>query len=182
MLLGKHNVQNALYACVVGLLMELSEENIRQGLLSFTPVSMRQHIEEKDGMTFIIDCYNASPESMTAGLHVLMQTATAKARRPVAVLGDMLELGEVSQRAHFAIGQKAAEIGLARLFTFGKQAKFIAEGALASGFCEKDITVIENTENAEEAAHIIKEHLQKEDAILFKASRGIALERIIKFL
>ncbi len=182
LLVGRHNVANALFACTAGLLLGISEENIRTGLLAFTPVAMRQHIEEHDGMTFIVDCYNASPESMTAGLSVLMQTAKAKKRRPVAVLGDMLELGEVSERAHLSVGKKAAELGVSHLFTFGKAAKLIAKGALDTGLSQNAVTVIEDTKDAQAAAAIIKENIKKDDAILFKASRGIALERVIKFL
>lgn len=180
--IGEHNVKNALYAVTVGLLLGISEENIRRGLLAFTPVKMRQHIEEHGDMTFIVDCYNASPESMAAGLAVLMQTAKAKSRRPVAVLGDMLELGTVSESAHKNVGKTAAMLGIERLFTFGKAAVHIAKGAMEAGMSADAITIIENTEDAEGAAKCIGEQIKKEDAILFKASRGIALERVIKFL
>lgn len=180
--IGEHNVKNALYAVTVGLLLGISEENIRRGLLAFTPVKMRQHIEGHGDMTFIVDCYNASPESMAAGLAVLMQIARAKSRRPVAVLGDMLELGAVSESAHKNVGKTAATLGIERLFTFGKAAKYIAEGAIKAGMAADAVTVIEDTEDAEAAAKRIGEQIKKEDAILFKASRGIALERVIKFL
>ena len=180
--IGEHNVQNALYAVVIALLLGISEEKLREGLLAFTPVAMRQHVEEHKDMTFIVDCYNASPESMAAGLQVLMQTAKATNRRPVAVLGDMLELGAVSEKAHVNVGKTVAALGVAKLFTFGKEAKHIAEGALAGGMAEDAVTAIEDTDDAEAAAKLIEESLKKEDAVLFKASRGIALERVIKFL
>ena len=131
---------------------------------------------------FIVDCYNASPESMAAGLAVLMQTAKARSRRPVAVLGDMLELGSVSESAHKNVGKTAAMLGIKRLFTFGKAAVHIAKGAMEAGMPADAVTIIENTEDAEGAAKCIGEQIKKEDAILFKASRGIALERVIKFL
>lgn len=180
--IGEHNVQNALYAVVIALLLGISEEKLRAGLLAFTPVAMRQHVEEHEDMTFIVDCYNASPESMAAGLRVLIQTAEATSRRPVAVLGDMLELGSVSEKAHEDVGKTAAALGVKRLFTFGRAAKHIAIGALQGGMAEDAVTVIEDTDDAEAAAKLIEGSLKKEDAVLFKASRGIALERVIKFL
>lgn len=180
--IGEHNVKNALYAVTVGLLLGISEDDIRRGLLAFTPVKMRQHVEEHGDMTFIVDCYNASPESMAAGLAVLMQIAKDKRRRPVAVLGDMLELGAVSKSAHKTVGKTAAMLGIERLFTFGKAAVHIAEGAVEAGIPADAVTVIVDTEDAENAAKCIREQTKKEDAILFKASRGIAMERVIKYL
>ena len=180
--IGKHNIYNALIACVVGVLLGVPEEKIRYGLLNFTPAEMRQAIVEKDGFTVIEDCYNASPESMNAGLDVLCRTAENKNARAVAVLGDMLELGHVSESAHFDIGNQAARCGVSRLITFGKAASKIAAGAIAAGMDESAITVIEDTENAEDAAKIIRATLQKGDVVLFKASRAIALERVIQLL
>ena len=180
--IGRHNIYNALVACVCGILLGVPEEKIRYGLLNFTPAEMRQHIEEKNGITVIEDCYNANPESMSAGLDVLLHTAKKKKLRPIAVLGDMLELGHMSREAHFDLGNEAARKGVERLITFGKAARDIAEGALAAGMKKDRITIIEDTENAEKAAEIIKSIIEKGDAVLFKASRAMALERVIKLI
>lgn len=180
--IGRHNIYNALVACVCGILLGIPEEKIRYGLLNFSPAEMRQHIEEKNGITIIEDCYNANPESMSAGLDVLCHTAGKKKLRSVAVLGDMLELGHVSKEAHFDIGNEAARRGVKRLITFGKAARDIAEGALAAGMKKENITIIEDTENAEKAADIIKSIIGKGDAVLFKASRAMELERVIKLI
>ena len=180
--IGKHNIYNALAAAVCGMLLGISEENIREGLLRFTPADMRQSMTTRNGMTVIEDCYNASPESMRAGLNVLCHTAKAKKLRPVAVLGDMKELGQVSAKAHFSVGAYAAQCGIQKLITFGSDAVGIAKGAMENGMNENDILVIENTENAENAVTLLKSILKEGDAVLFKASRAVALERLIRLL
>jgi len=179
---GKHNIHNALTAAVCGMLLGISEQEIRLGLVHFIPADMRQSITVKNGVTVIEDCYNASPESMCAGLEVLCHTARVKNGRPVAVLGDMRELGPGSEEAHFQIGRYAAQCGISKLITFGALAAHIAEGALANGMNEADIVIIKDTENAENAAHILQANLREDDVALFKASRAVALERLIRLL
>jgi UDP-N-acetylmuramoyl-tripeptide--D-alanyl-D-alanine ligase len=180
--IGKHNIYNALIGAVCGLLLGISEENIRKGLLEFVSADMRQSISEKNGMTVIEDCYNASPESMRAGLDVLLHTANTKKLRPVAVLGDMRELGSISEQAHKTVGAYAAKVGVQKLVTFGKSATDIAEGAKEAGMSAENIFVIEDTEHAENAVCLLKNILQEGDAVLFKASRAVALERLIRLL
>ena len=133
-------------------------------------------------MTVIEDCYNASPESMRAGLDVLLHTAKTGNCRPVAVLGDMRELGSISKQAHRSVGTYAAKIGIQQLITFGADARVIAEGAAEAGMPKANILIIEDTENAENAVCQLKTVLQKGDAVLFKASRAVALERLIRLL
>ncbi len=180
--IGKHNAYNALAASVCGLLLGIPEEKIRAGLLAFVPADMRGIITEKDGITVIEDCYNASPESMRAGLDMLCHIAKNKNLRPVAVLGDMRELGEASADAHTGVGKSAAEYRIAKLITFGKDAEKIADGAAANGMSPDDITVIRNTDDIEAAVNILKTVLQTGDAVLFKASRAVAVERLIRLL
>ena len=180
--IGKHNIYNALIGAVCGMLLGISEENIRKGLLSFVPADMRQSISQQNGMTIIEDCYNASPESMRAGLDVLLHTAKTGNLRPVAVLGDMRELGSISEQAHRSVGAYTAEIGISLLFTFGKDAALIAKGAEEAGMPAEKILTAEDTENPEEAVRLLKTVLQEGDAVLFKASRAVALERLIRLL
>ena len=137
---------------------------------------------EKNGMTIIEDCYNASPESMRAGLDVLCHIAKTKSLRPVAVLGDMRELGTIAADAHFSVGKSAAEHKIAKLITFGKDAENIAAGAKTFGLSADAITVIRDTDDTENAVAILKTVLQAGDAVLFKASRAVALERLIRLL
>ena len=180
--IGKHHIHNALTAAVCGMLVGVSEENIRVGLLNYVPADMRQSITEKDGITIIEDCYNASPESMRAGLNVLCHTAKVKGLRPVAVLGDMKELGAASAEAHFGVGEYAATCGIDRLITFGSAAVDIARGAIKNGMSESNVLVIEDSENAENAAALLKTTIRENDVVLFKASRAVALERLIRLL
>ena len=179
---GKHHIHNALAATVCGMILGISEENIRRGLLNFVGADMRQSITEKNGITVIEDCYNASPESMRAGLDVLCHTAKVKENRPVAVLGDMKELGNVSAEAHFGVGKYVAGCGIAQLVTFGSAAVGIARGAIEGGMSEENILIIEDSDNAENAAALLKTVLRENDAVLFKASRAVALERLIRLL
>ena len=179
---GRHNIHNALTAAVCGMLLGISEEDIRRGLLNFVPADMRQSVTEKNGVTVIEDCYNASPESMRAGLDVLCHTAKVKDRRPIAVLGDMKELGTCSGEAHLGVGRYAAQCGISRLITFGSAAAEIAKGAVENGMSPGDVLIIENTEDAEGAAKLIRTVLQKNDVVLFKASRAVAIERLIPLI
>ena len=180
--IGKHNIYNALIGAVCGLLLGISEANIRKGLLEFVSADMRQSISEKNGMTVIEDCYNASPESMRAGIDVLLHTSKNKNLRPVAVLGDMRELGSVSEEAHLSVGAYAARSGIQQLVTFGKSAVRIAMGAMEAGMPEENVLIIEDTENVDRASSLVKNVLREGDAVLFKASRAVALERLIRLL
>ena len=122
------------------------------------------------GAVIINDCYNASPTSMAASLGVL---AGAKGRR-LALLGDMLELGERSDELHRGIGTLCAKLGIDGLFTVGGSGKLISDEARAAGL-EKAYNL-----TPEEAAERIGELLAPGDTLLVKASRGMKLERIIK--
>jgi UDP-N-acetylmuramyl pentapeptide synthase len=119
---------------------------------------------------------------MRAGLDVLLHTAKTRNLRPVAVLGDMRELGSISEQAHKTVGAYAAQVGIRKLVTFGKAASNIAKGAKEAGMSEENILTIEDTENAENAARCLKTLLKEGDAILFKASRAVALERLIRLI
>lgn len=166
---GIHNVQNALLATAVGTVMGLSGEQIKKGLLSYVPSGMRQKITECVGMTFIEDCYNASPTSMIASLDVL---STLKKTRAVAVLGDMLELGDISESEHIKVGRYAAE-KCDLVVCQGAEAK-----AIASAAGEKGIFF----ENREEAVEFLLKELKQDDCVLFKASNSMRFEKIIESL
>ncbi len=174
---GVHNVKNALYAAVVGILSGIDNESIKCGLLHFSNCALRGEISEKDGVTIIEDCYNASPESMRAAIKTLSHIAKG---RKIAFLGDMKELGENSSAYHREIGIFAAEKGVDILFTFGALAENIALGALAAGMARESIIIIKDTQNISFAAASLKNVLKKGDTVLFKASRAMRLETIAK--
>ena len=169
---GIHNVYDALTAFAVGLEYGVSPENIAKGLRDYTPSGMRQRIKEVNGITFIEDCYNASPDSQKAGLNSLCKIAKGK---KIAVLGDMLELGSFSEEAHRMVGEYASECGVDVLYTVGEESKYMADSALKSG-----LKNVSNFTDKKELTEILINELHKGDTILFKASRGMKLEDIFE--
>lgn len=170
---GIHNVYNALAAVCVGLKYDVPMDKIIYGLENFEPTAMRMSIENYGGVTVINDCYNASPASMEAALKVL---ADMKGARKVAVLGDMLEMGDFAPNAHKNVGSFAANVGTDILVAVGENAKRIADGAKNAGMNENAVFMFDKTDlAAENISSIIKD----DDAVLVKASRGMKFEKII---
>lgn len=189
---GKHNVENALCAVAVGLILGIDEDAIRRGLAAYRPVGMRQQFITLGNNTVIADCYNASPESMRAACDVLTATASRIGGRRIALLGDMLELGDESPVLHRITGEYFANSGVDKLFTFGEKAEGIADGA-ESVFGEdsedsedsKDRIIRQpdlSDDGAKELAHLIAKELRQGDVLLVKASRAVAAERVINHL
>ena len=177
---GKHNIYNALAAIIVGMLVGVKDEEILRGLLDFEPAVMRQTIYSKGDITVIEDCYNANPESMAAAFGVLSHVAKENNSRMVAVLGEMRELGVASPSLHRRVGEIAAEVKTDKLIIFGKSAENIAVGALSKNMKSEDIVIIPDTDDIENATRILRQNLGKGDTVLFKASRAVALERLVK--
>lgn len=180
--IGEHNVLDAAYACAVGRLIGMGEYEIRRGLKNFRQTGMRQNLYPVDNFWVLEDCYNAAPESMQAALKVLSQVAAEKGGRKIAVLGEMRELGSYSETGHRAVGKAAAAIGADLLITFGKEASSIAKGALDSGLDADAILRFDNLAAPEAVAAVLKTVVNPGDVILFKASRAVALERIIAMI
>ncbi|MCQ2353651.1 MAG: UDP-N-acetylmuramoyl-tripeptide--D-alanyl-D-alanine ligase [Clostridia bacterium] len=184
--IGKHNVAAAISAVAVGLTLGIDEEAIRRGLAAYHTVGLRQNIMAVGKYTVIADCYNASPESMRAACDVLGAVAGRTGGRRLALLGDMLELGEQSPEFHRTIGEYFARSGVDRIFTFGRRAEAIADGAavIYADFAKDKILRqpdISN-ENAELLAKRINDEIKAGDVLLVKASRGVAAERVIEAL
>ena len=179
---GRHNVLNAAFAYAVGNRIGMDDDDIKQGLLEFENVAMRQNIYEFEGKTFIEDCYNASPESMRAGLSVLAKTSSFRGGRKIAVLGNMLELGRFSPQLHCKVGHDAAEFKVDRLYCFGSDAQDIAEGAIEEGTDPETVFCFPDIFSVTELGSALKNDLKPGDIVLFKASRGVKLERVIEYL
>lgn len=177
---GKHNVYAALFAyAVASSVFGMSGDEIRCGIEKFRNTGYRQNIKEINGVGIVEDCYNASPESMKASLTTLSEMGKASGRRTVAVLGDMLELGAYSAECHRAVGQIIAEIVPEYICLFGNEVRFIAEGAIKSGYPEGRIFMFSADEDGvKKCAEIIADNTSVGDIILFKASRGMRAERI----
>lgn len=168
---GKHNVYNALAAASAGEIFGIDPKDSFEALKGYVPSGMRQRINRKCGITFIEDCYNASPDSQAAALAVL---GGMGAKRKIAVIGDMLELGAVSESSHYTVGERVAENNIDMLFTYGERAFATAKGAADKGV-EFIKSFTDKAKLSEELVSIIEEG----DAVLFKASRGMKLEEVI---
>ena len=168
---GRHNVYNALAACAAGKCLGIDIAESLEALKGYVPSGMRQRIVKKGGITFIEDCYNASPDSQAAALAVL---GAMKATRRIAVIGDMLELGSFSEQAHREVGEKAAQNGIDAVLTYGERALLTAEGAKAGG-----VPLVRSFSDKKELSDFLLSELHEGDAVLFKASRGMKLEDVI---
>lgn len=165
---GVHNIYNALIAIAVGEMMGLSYEKIYAGLKSYVPDGIRQNIiKTKGGYKLINDCYNSSPQSVKAALSVL---DTLSAKRRIAVLGSIGELGEKSEELHRQVGTDVENSSADVLITLGDDAKFIADEVK-----KKEVYVFESRN---ECIEFLKTFVKKDDAILVKASRFMKFEEI----
>lgn len=174
--IGRHNVLNALVSFAIGIKLGLSPEEICNALRKYKSDKLRQNIIQKGEQTLIIDCYNASPDSMKASLTVLSQTVPKGEGRRIAVLGDMLELGEMSQKLHSVVGSFVGNSKADTIFCYGKEAENIGKVALTFG---KDVKFFTNKPLLTTA---LKDFIKPDDVILFKASRGMKLEEVINNL
>ena len=147
-------------------------EKIAQSLAAFHPMSGRQEIFREKGYTIIKDCYNAGPESMAAALSVLGN----RPGRRIAVLGDMLELGDAAWAEHYKIGRIAAEKA-DMVFAYGPHASRVIGGTITGGMPE---TMGRAFEDADELVQALKHDAKPGDVLLFKASRGMHLEKVLE--
>lgn len=173
---GEHNVLNALAAVAVGLSFGLPVEEIVLGLESFVPPDKRANIFESKGKYKIFDdTYNANPASMNAALRTL---ASMNGGRKVAVLGDMLELGDYAVAAHREIGKLAAESGITLLVTVGELGREIGAGARDAGFAGD----IREYDTSEAAGAAVRGEVGRGDLVLVKGSRGMRMENVVEAL
>lgn len=168
---GIHNVYNALAAFAAGYFLDVEPQAAADALAKYVPEGMRQKCVSVGGITSIEDCYNASPDSMKAAIKML---ANRKANKRIAVLADMLELGDYAKQAHRDIGRLVAQNNIDILFTFGEMGREISDSAKASGMKE-----IYHFDKKEELADALAKKAKAGDAVIFKASRGMKLEDVI---
>jgi UDP-N-acetylmuramoyl-tripeptide--D-alanyl-D-alanine ligase len=169
---GRHNILNALAAIAVARFLQVPITEIQEGLAHPELTGKRLCFLEAGGIRIIDDTYNASPASVRAALDVMAADQTA--RRRIAVLGDMLELGPAAPVLHREIGQYAARHGVDYLFTFGELAREFGNGFTA-GHCEAF---------QEKTALIsrLQTFVAAGDLILVKGSRGMKMEEIVSSL
>jgi UDP-N-acetylmuramoyl-tripeptide--D-alanyl-D-alanine ligase len=174
---GLHNVLNAL--SVIGAALELgfSTDEITQGLAYIALSGSRLEMINLKGITVINDTYNANPSSVKAALEVLAEVADDK--RKIAVLGDMLELGEKADLFHNQLGESIAPTGVDYLITVGQLARQIALGAIKSGMPGRHIFICgSNAEGLEKLEKLLLDG----DVVLVKGSRGMRMEEIVQAL
>ena len=171
--LGIHNVHNALAAVAVGLWLGRKPEEIREALCAYRAPAMRMSREAIGDVVLINDAYNANPRSMEAAI-VELAARPAPGRR-VAVVGDMLELGDQTERCHRELGRKIANSRIDALWAVGPNSTLVAEEAVKAGMAASAVFHHETVEDAKAAPAMLP---RPGDTWLFKASRGMALERV----
>lgn len=172
--LGRLSVHNALAAAAVGVAAGLTPDEIVDGLADGWSAPHRVQLVRAGEVVIVDDTYNASPGSVTAALQVLAELPG----RRIAVLGEMLELGEGHEDGHRIVGEAAAE-AVDRLVVVGAEAAAIADGAIAAGLDPSRVVVVPD---AEAALDHLRSRLRDGDVVLIKASRGIALESLVDAL
>jgi len=173
-LIGRHSVQTVLRAAAVGLVDGLTWQEIVSGLRSASNELRLIAVRTPNGALILDDTYNASPESMLAALNLLHDLGG----RRVAVLGDMLELGQYEERGHEMVGIRAAEV-VDELITVGERGKMIASAALAAGLPINKVTALEQVEQVIE---YLQPYLQPDDVVLIKGSNLMRMDRIVAAL
>ena len=165
---GLHFIYNSLCAITVANLLNLNQSEIKCGIKNFVPTKNRMDITKlKNGVTIINDSYNASFDSMQMLLNYL---SNFTAKRRIAVLGDMLELGEFSKELHEKVGKEVAKNNVDILIVSGENSKYIAEKAIKDGMNKENVYYFDN---GDKIYNFIKKIWRDGDCILFKASNGM---------
>ena len=167
---GRHNISNILAAIAAAAVFDIAPRRLVDAVSQFRPRGMRGEVLEVGGVLLVNDCYNSNPRAALEMLEVLRQTP---AKRRIAVLGEMLELGSGSADLHRAIGRDVASGGIEALVTVAGAACEIAEEAVRSGLPRSAVHFFEE---AREAGDFLTTLLAPGDAVLFKGSRGVGLE------
>lgn len=174
---GEHFIYNAMCAAAIGKMLNLTNEQIIQGIKKFELTKKRMEIIELiNNITLINDTYNASYESISASLKYM---TTLNKKRKIAVLGDVLELGEFSKELHEKIGEEVVKNKIDILICTGENAKFIVEKAKEKGMPTENVHY---EENIEKIISRIEKEMKQEDVILLKASNGMKFYNIASWL
>lgn len=164
-LTGEYNFTNLCAAASLGLYFGIDFDKIQTAIESYTPTNMRSQVVKKDDKTLVLDTYNANPSSMSASLYNFTTFTGSK----TIVIGDMLELGDESEKEHQEILLLAQELGFDQIITVGKHFKNVNKSSAAF-------------ESTDQLIQYLKDNNIKSENILLKASRGISLEKAIDFI
>ncbi len=168
-LVGEHNVLNALAAVAVAMQLGFRPSEAATALETMAPVEKRGEVVEIGGATVLNDCYNSNPKALKAMVDALL---SMPAKRRIVIAGEMLELGPTGAELHRECGRYMAERGVTRLIGVRGLAESLVDGARAAGMSHADFVA-----TPEEAGERLATEVQPGDAILFKASRGVRLEK-----
>lgn len=172
-LIGRHNALNLSAALATASVFGVDSPDLVDAVARLRPARRRGETRRLGGALLIDDCYNANPRAMEVMLSVLAETP---ATRRIAVLGEMRELGEAAEELHRRVGRNAARVGVDLLIGVTGAARWIVEEAVVAGLPQSRTSFFEEPE---EAGRFVAEQLRSADAVLFKASRGVALERAL---
>lgn len=170
---GRHTARNAALASLVALSYGFSENELREGLSRYAGSPLRNELREKNGIFLLLDCYNASPESMSAAAETLKDFKVKDPKRKIfALLGDMNELGKDSSALHIAVGEIFGRLSIAGIVAFGTHKGELLAGAKMAGFCGL----------LSDDVDILPKIMQPGDLLLIKASRSLGGERLAERL
>jgi UDP-N-acetylmuramoyl-tripeptide--D-alanyl-D-alanine ligase len=173
-LIGQHSVHTVLRAAAVGLVEGMTWGAIDEGLQYGHTQLRLVAVHTESGALLLDDTYNASPESTLAALNLLSELEG----RHIAVLGDMLELGQYENSGHEMVGVRAAEV-CEELLTVGERGRMIAAAALSSGMREWSVKWVATVADATD---YLRGHLRDGDVVLVKGSHGLRMDRIVNAL
>ncbi|MCP4604050.1 MAG: UDP-N-acetylmuramoyl-tripeptide--D-alanyl-D-alanine ligase [Proteobacteria bacterium] len=174
-LIGSHNAMNALAAAAAALAVGLGPDEIAKGLAAATPEPGRLTLKEGPQKTIIVDdTYNANPASMRAA--VAASKELSEGGRTIAVLGDMLELGDQTEKEHLSLGRHIVDMGIELLVTMGEGGALINRGASDAGFSRDKCL---SASDQASAADLVQERINEGDIVLVKGSRGMQMEKVV---
>ncbi len=173
-LTGRHSVSNMLAGIAVAGVYGIAPERLREKVQQLTPGKMRGERLQHNGVLIFNDCYNSNPDAVRAMLEVVRDTP---ARRRIAVLGEMLELGRWAEPLHRDVGNYAAVCGFDVLVGIRGAACFMVDAVKRAGLTADAAFFFDDPE---EAGRLVRTLAQPGDAILFKGSRGVHVERALE--
>ncbi len=180
--IGLHTLSCAAFAVTLGVMLEVGDDGIRHGLSHYRTENMRQAITQLDQITVLFDAYNACPASMRAACGVLKTYSEALGGYATALLGDMYELGSLTERCHREIGALYALSGFHHLYLWGDYARHYLAGARDVGYAEEKITVFPKETSPETITRQMLHNIRVPHVLLIKGSRGMKMERVMPLL
>ncbi|MGH3497499.1 MAG: UDP-N-acetylmuramoyl-tripeptide--D-alanyl-D-alanine ligase [Nocardioidaceae bacterium] len=176
-LLGEHQAINAAAAAAAALASGMALPAVGAALRAADSLShwrMERHVRG-DGVVVVNDAYNANPDSMRAALTTLATLGANRGARTIAVLGEMLELGDTADDEHAEIGRLVVRLGITQLLAVGEQARPLQVGASLEGAADGRCVLLPDVESS---VRWLRSHLRPGDVVLVKASRAVGLERV----